>query len=188
MKEMKAVTDFDSITCRLAIQVCVGHFPDGRERHRTFSIKHIDPDVDIALVTSFVRVVIAPLLAYPITGARLVTKKIRVLFDYGRDRKESKARKESKESGKIVSASTEASSLDEPAQPDPPVQPEPDESVKPAAVQKVQRSSLPLFLFRVRRYAARSLASFNSRHGVSSPLRSARFEFPPNGCRLTGVP
>jgi hypothetical protein len=167
MKEMKAVTDFDSIACRLAIQVCVGHFPDGRERHRTFSIKHIDPDVDIALITSFVRVVIAPLLAYPITGARLVTKKIRVLFDYRRDRKENK------EIGKIVSASAKASAANEPAQPEPLVQlsdTEPDKSAKPAGlVQKVQKSSLRLFPFRVRRYVA-------------------LFEFSPNECRLTGVP
>jgi hypothetical protein len=80
VKGLNTLKDFDRITCRLAIQVCVGHFPDGRERHRTFSIKNIDPNADPAVLASLVRDAIAPLLAFPITRARLVTKKIRVLF------------------------------------------------------------------------------------------------------------
>jgi hypothetical protein len=45
--------NFDSITCRLAIQVCIGRSPNGRARHRTFSIKDINPDADIALLERF---------------------------------------------------------------------------------------------------------------------------------------
>ena len=35
---------YEKITCRIAIQVCIGHFLDGRERHRTFSMRGINPD------------------------------------------------------------------------------------------------------------------------------------------------
>jgi hypothetical protein len=83
-RAMMTVNDFDRVTCRLAIQMCVGYFPDGRERHRTFSIKNIDPNAEISALNALVRA-IAPLLAYPITKVRLVTKKIRVLFDAGAD-------------------------------------------------------------------------------------------------------
>jgi hypothetical protein len=82
---MMTVNDSDRVTCRLAIQMCVGYFPDGRERHRTFSIKNIDPNAEISRLSALVRCAIAPLLAYPITKVRLVTKKIRVLFDAGVD-------------------------------------------------------------------------------------------------------
>ena len=35
---------YEKISCRIAIQVCIGHFPDGRERHRTFSMRGVNPD------------------------------------------------------------------------------------------------------------------------------------------------
>jgi hypothetical protein len=167
MKEMNAVTNFDSITCRLAIQVCVGHFPDGRERHRTISIKNINPNAEVSALNALVRA-IAPLLAYPITKVRQVTKKICALSG------------SLTENAPAPVIESRVIDLAEPAQPDPLVQlsdAESDKSVEPAGltqkVQKVQKSSLSLFSFRVRRYAARLLASFNSRHGVSSPLQSA---------------
>jgi hypothetical protein len=72
-------SDYDSITCRLAIQVRVGVTPGGRPSHRTFSIKGIKPDASISVLASLVRDAIAPLLAYPVTKARLITEKIRVL-------------------------------------------------------------------------------------------------------------
>jgi hypothetical protein len=72
------VNDFDKITCRLAIQVRIGYFPDGRERHRTFSIKNIAPNAEVSALCALVRA-IAPLLAHPITKVRLVTKKFRAL-------------------------------------------------------------------------------------------------------------
>ena len=31
--------------CRIKIQLCVGRFPDGRMRTRTFGIKNVRPDV-----------------------------------------------------------------------------------------------------------------------------------------------
>jgi hypothetical protein len=71
---------FDKITCRLAIQVCIGYSPSGSARHRTFSLKGFKPDVDLAVLAAFVRDLIAPILAFPITKVRLVTKKT-VFFD-----------------------------------------------------------------------------------------------------------
>jgi hypothetical protein len=75
---MATVNDFDKITCRLAIQVRIGYFPDGRERHRTFSIKNINPGAEVSALSALVRA-IAPLLAHPITKVRLVTKKFRAI-------------------------------------------------------------------------------------------------------------
>jgi hypothetical protein len=69
---------FDKITCRLAIQVCTGRTPSGRARHRTFSIKNIRPDADLSAVAGLVRA-IAKILAYPVTKASLVIKKIRAV-------------------------------------------------------------------------------------------------------------
>jgi hypothetical protein len=84
------MSQFEFVSCRLAIQICIGHFPDGRERHRTFSVKNIRPDADDNALIAVVRAVGA-LLAYPVTKARLIVKKRRVLFDTkpGTDCKES---------------------------------------------------------------------------------------------------
>jgi hypothetical protein len=46
--EAVIMSQFEFVSCRLAIQICTGHFPDGRERHRTFSVKDIKPDADNA--------------------------------------------------------------------------------------------------------------------------------------------
>jgi hypothetical protein len=51
----RLLNDFDKITCRLAIQVCIGHSPSGRARHRTFSIKNIKPGADLSAVAAAVR-------------------------------------------------------------------------------------------------------------------------------------
>jgi hypothetical protein len=63
----------EPISCRLAIQVCIGYFPDGRERHRTFSIPNVRRDATADALAAVVRA-IAPLLAYPVTKVRLVTR------------------------------------------------------------------------------------------------------------------
>ena len=70
---------YEKISCRIAIQVCVGYFPDGRERHRTFSIKGIKPDAPLEAIASLARA-LAPVLAYPITKVRKVVK--REIFFY----------------------------------------------------------------------------------------------------------
>jgi hypothetical protein len=57
--------------CRLAIQVCVGYFPDGRERRRTFSLAGIKEDAGAEALASVVRA-LAPLLACPIRLVRIV--------------------------------------------------------------------------------------------------------------------
>ena len=69
----------EKISCRIAIQVCIGHFPDGRERHRTFSMKGINPDAPFEAIEAVV-IALAPLLAHPITKVRKVTK--REIFFY----------------------------------------------------------------------------------------------------------
>ena len=66
------------VRCRLAIQCCIGYFPDGRERHRTFSLQDVRPDASTDALASVVRA-IAPLLAYPITKVRIVKKYVLVL-------------------------------------------------------------------------------------------------------------
>jgi hypothetical protein len=62
------------ITCRLAIQVCIGCSPRGTARHRTFSIKGIKPDADFSKLAVFVRDCVAPVLACPVTKVTLVKK------------------------------------------------------------------------------------------------------------------
>ena len=67
------------ISCRLAIQVCIGHFQNGRQRHRTFSMKRIRPDASNEAIAAIIRA-LAPVLAYPITKVRKVTKRT-IFFD-----------------------------------------------------------------------------------------------------------
>ena len=69
---------YEKVSCRIAIQVCIGFFPDGRERHRTFSIRNIDPDAPLEPIEAVVRA-LAPILAYPITKVRKVVKR-RIFF------------------------------------------------------------------------------------------------------------
>jgi hypothetical protein len=70
----------EKISCRLAIQLCIGYFPDGRERHRTFSVKNISPDAEPGALRAFVAA-IGKVLAYPVTKARLIIKTVRTVFD-----------------------------------------------------------------------------------------------------------
>ena len=69
----------EKISCRVAIQMCIGHFPDGRERHRTFSLWNVRPDASPEAIMKIVRV-LEPLLAFPITRVRKIVKTTRVLF------------------------------------------------------------------------------------------------------------
>ena len=66
---------YEKITCRIAIQTCVGHFPDGRERHRTFSLRHVRPDVSPEAIRKIIRA-LAPVLKYPITKVTKVVKMV----------------------------------------------------------------------------------------------------------------
>ena len=80
----------EKITCRIAIQVCVGYFPDGRERHRTFSLWRVRPDVTPETIRGIIRA-LAPLLEYPITKVTKVIK--RVIFSAEEERDAEKARR-----------------------------------------------------------------------------------------------
>ena len=73
---------YEKISCRVAIQVCMGHFPDGRERHRTFSMKGVSPDAPLESIAAVVRA-LAPLLAYPITKVRKVVKRRIIIYEKG---------------------------------------------------------------------------------------------------------
>ena len=77
-----AMSYYEIISCRIAVQVCIGHFADGRERHRTFSIRGVNPDARPEAVASVIRA-LAPLLIHPITKVRKVIK--REIIFYGED-------------------------------------------------------------------------------------------------------
>jgi len=65
----------EKITCRIAVQICVGYFLDGRERHRTFSLWRVRPDISPETIRYIIRA-LAPLLEYPITKVEKVTKRV----------------------------------------------------------------------------------------------------------------
>ena len=69
----------ETVSCRVAIQMCIGHFPDGRPRHRTFSLRDVRPDATPEAIMKIVRA-LEPLLAHPITKVRKIVKTTRVLF------------------------------------------------------------------------------------------------------------
>ena len=64
---------YEKISCRIAVQICVGRLPSGRKSHRTFSLKHVRPDVSWEAIMGIIRA-LAPILAYPITKVTKVTK------------------------------------------------------------------------------------------------------------------
>ena len=69
----------ETITCRIAIQVCIGYSPSGRARRRTFSMKGVRPDAPDEAIAAVVRA-LAPVLAYPVTKVRKVVKRT-IVFD-----------------------------------------------------------------------------------------------------------
>ena len=46
---------YEKWSCRIAIQVCIGYFPDGRERHKTFSMRDVNPDASLEAIAEIVR-------------------------------------------------------------------------------------------------------------------------------------
>ena len=69
------MSHYNKISCRVAIQVCVGYFPDGRQRHRTFSMRGVNPEASVEAIAEVVRA-LAPVLVYPITKVRKIVKTI----------------------------------------------------------------------------------------------------------------
>ncbi|MDL2264724.1 hypothetical protein LJC31_08745 [Synergistaceae bacterium OttesenSCG-928-I11] len=65
------MSQFILISCKIKFQLCVGCFPDGRMRTRTFGIKDVRPDVTADDVAAVARA-IAPMLAHPVVQVRLV--------------------------------------------------------------------------------------------------------------------
>ena len=70
---------YGKISCRIAIQICVGRLPSGRKSHRTFSLKDVRPDVSWEAIVRIIRA-LAPLLEFPITKVTKVTKR-EMFFD-----------------------------------------------------------------------------------------------------------
>ena len=64
---------FQLTDCKIKFQLCVGYFPDGRMRTRTFGIGGVRPDAGADDVAAVARA-IAPLLAHPVVCVRLVRK------------------------------------------------------------------------------------------------------------------
>ena len=75
---------YEKISCRIAIQICVGYFPDGRERHRTISLKHVPPDTSMEAILGIIRA-LAPVLAYPVTKVTKITKIVLFCAEEERD-------------------------------------------------------------------------------------------------------
>ena len=71
---------YEKISCRIAIQVCVGHSPNGRKKHRTFSMMGIDPNASTKGIAAVIRA-LAPALAYPITKVTKVTKREIIFYE-----------------------------------------------------------------------------------------------------------
>ena len=71
---------YEKISCRIAVQICVGHFPNGRKKHRTFSLRNIHPDVSLETIADIIRA-LTPLLAHPITMVTKVVTKRSIIFD-----------------------------------------------------------------------------------------------------------
>ena len=77
--EVFVMSYVEFFTCRVAIQVCIGHFPNGRMRRRTFSMRKINPDASVESIAEVVRA-LAPLLIYPIIKVRKIVKRT-LIFD-----------------------------------------------------------------------------------------------------------
>ena len=71
---------YEVISCRVAIQVCIGYTQNGRARYRTFSMRGIRHDASNEAIAAIIRA-LAPVLAYPITKVRKVMKRTIVFVD-----------------------------------------------------------------------------------------------------------
>jgi len=76
---MKNYKYYEVTTCRLAIQVCIGYGSNGRKKHRTFSMKNINPNASWEAIMKIINA-LAPVLEYPITDIQKVTS--RKIFFY----------------------------------------------------------------------------------------------------------
>ena len=75
-----AMSYYEKLSCRIAVQVCIGRSPDGRARHRTFSMRGINPEASPEAIANVIRA-LAPVLAYPITKVRKVVKREIIFYE-----------------------------------------------------------------------------------------------------------
>ena len=71
---------YEKISCRIAIQVCVGYSSNGRKKHRTFSMRGIEPAASFDAIANVIRA-LAPVLIYPITKVTKVTKREIIFYE-----------------------------------------------------------------------------------------------------------
>ena len=71
---------YEIITCRLAIRVCIGYGPTGRKKHRTFSMKGINPSASWEGIMEVIRA-LAPVLEFPIVDIQKVTSRKIVFYE-----------------------------------------------------------------------------------------------------------
>jgi len=71
---------YEIITCRLAIRVCIGYGPTGRKKHRTFSMKGINPNASWEGIMEVIRA-LAPLLEFPIVDIQKVTSRKIIFYE-----------------------------------------------------------------------------------------------------------
>ena len=71
---------YEVTTCRLAIRLCIGYGPTGRKKHRTFSMKGINPDASWEAIMEIIRA-LAPVLEYPIVEVQKVTSRKIIFYE-----------------------------------------------------------------------------------------------------------
>ena len=76
---MKNYKYYEVTTCRLAIRLCIGYGPNDRKKHRTFSMRGINPNASWDGIMKVIRA-LAPVLEFPIVDVQKVTS--RKIFFY----------------------------------------------------------------------------------------------------------
>ena len=71
---------YEVTTCRLAIRLCIGYGPNGRKKHRTFSMKNINPNASWEGIMAVIRA-LAPVLEFPIVDVQKVTSRKIIFYE-----------------------------------------------------------------------------------------------------------
>ena len=71
---------YEVITCRLAIRVCIGYGPNGRKKHRIFSMRNINPNASWEGIMAVIRA-LAPVLEFPIVDVQKITSRKIIFYE-----------------------------------------------------------------------------------------------------------
>ena len=77
---MKQYKYYEVISCRLAIRVCIGYGANGRKKHRTFSMRNINPNASWDGIMAVIRA-LAPVLEFPIVDVQKVTSRKIIFYE-----------------------------------------------------------------------------------------------------------